>query len=143
MKFAGRPETASLCWRGSWAGCAGSAAASTSGESATGLAAGVRPRREWGRTKERNQIIRQLLAEGKGGLEICAALDARGVEVLPIMQKRGIHTLARRLGGPGPSTQHPTAFFEAALKVVKPVKHLLFPNRFQMQFLIEAKSKSA
>lgn len=63
-----------------------------SGESATGLPAGVRPRREWGRTKKRNQIIRQLLSEGRDGLEICAALDARSVTALPIMQQRGVYT---------------------------------------------------
>jgi hypothetical protein len=60
--------------------------------SATRLPAAVRPRREWGRTKTRNQIIRQSLAEGKDELEICASLDARGVGVLPVMQRRGVHT---------------------------------------------------
>ncbi|MCL5743912.1 MAG: hypothetical protein M1541_08290 [Acidobacteria bacterium] len=61
-------------------------------EPGAGLPAGVRPRREWGLTRKRNQIIRQLLAEGKDGQEICAALDARGVAVLPIMKRRGVDT---------------------------------------------------
>ncbi len=64
----------------------------TSGESATGLPAGVRPRREWGRTKERNRIIRELIADDKGGREICVALDEGEEDVLPIMQRRGITT---------------------------------------------------
>ena len=63
-----------------------------SGESATGLLAGARPRREWGRTRERTKIIRQLLAEGEDGLEICAALDTRDMVVLPILQQHGVHT---------------------------------------------------
>jgi hypothetical protein len=61
-------------------------------EPTTGVPTGVRPRREWGRTRDRNQIIRQLLAEGKEGLEICATLDSRGVAVLPIMKRRSIHS---------------------------------------------------
>jgi hypothetical protein len=61
-------------------------------EPTTGLPAGVRPRREWGRTKDRNKIIRQLLGEGRGGREICVALDEGEEEVLSIMKKRGIHS---------------------------------------------------
>ena len=61
-------------------------------EPTTGLPAGVRPRREWGRTKERNKIIRRLLGEGNGGRKICEALDEAEEEVLSIMKRRGIHS---------------------------------------------------
>ena len=61
-------------------------------ESATGLGAGLPPKRDWGRTKERNRIIRELIADDKGGREICVALDEGEEDVLPIMQRRGITT---------------------------------------------------
>jgi hypothetical protein len=63
-----------------------------SGAPASGFPASVRPRRGWRRTKERNKIIRQLLGEGKGGREICVALDEGEEDVLPILQSRGITT---------------------------------------------------
>jgi hypothetical protein len=55
-----------------------------------GSSARVRPRREWGRTRERNRIIRQALAEGKSGLELCSALDAGDATILPIMRERDV-----------------------------------------------------
>ena len=61
-------------------------------ESPTRLAPAVGPRREWGRTKRRNQIIRQSLTEGRDGPELCATLDAQAAAVLPIMQRRGFHS---------------------------------------------------
>ena len=38
----------------------------------------------------RNQIIRDLLRQDKDGLEICATLDTRSCELLPILRSRGI-----------------------------------------------------
>ena len=48
-----------------------------------------------GKTEERNQIIRNLHAQGKDGFAICQELDKRTVPTIPALQKMGIHKWAR------------------------------------------------
>lgn len=61
-----------------------------SGELAGGDLASIRPVRDRKRSRERNQVIRRMLKDGKDGLEICVELDRRGIELLPILRQHGI-----------------------------------------------------
>ena len=62
----------------------------TSADAATSIPVSAQPRREWERNKKRNQIIRDLLKQGKDGLEVCAALDTARCAVLPILRRHGV-----------------------------------------------------
>lgn len=53
---------------------------------------GTPKRWEWRSTSQRNEIIRQLQAQGKDGLSICEELDRRRIAPLPILKENGIES---------------------------------------------------